>query len=115
VHAPRRIGRRRLLRRSVEITVRAPAGAEVAVVLDTPDLLKDAPLPGTARRSRAVAVARSRFKGLERARRPRLKLNPNARRRLRHTRRPLIFRVRVTAELPDGRRLSAVRLMRVTP
>ena len=113
VSVRRRIGRRTLLRRGLEVEVRAPAGAQVSAVLDTADLLRSASLDGTAERPRTVVLARRRFRGLDRARRPRLRLGPSARRRLRRRRRGLTARLLVTARLPDGRRLSTVRLIRV--
>ena len=109
----RRIGRRTLLRRGLVVEVRAPAGAQVSAVLDTADLLRSASLDGTAERPRTVVLARRRFSALDRARRPRLRLGPSARRRLRRRRRGLTVRLLVTARLPDGRRLSTVRRIRV--
>jgi uncharacterized protein len=114
VTARRRIGRRALLRRGLEIEVRAPAGARVAAVLDSSDLLRSSGPNGTTERPRTVVLARRRFRGLDRPRRPRLRLGPAARRRLRRRRRrPLTARLLVTARLPSGRRLSAVRRIRV--
>jgi hypothetical protein len=113
VTARRRIGRRALLRRGLVIEVRAPAGARVAAVLDTPDLLRGRGQDGTTDRPGTVALARKHFRGLDRPRRPRLRLGPAARRRLRRRRSPLTVRLLVTAQLANGRRLSAVRRIRV--
>jgi hypothetical protein len=108
----RRIGRRALLRRGLVVEVRAPAGARVSVVLDSADLARGARQNGTER-PRTVVLARRRFRGLDRARRPRLRLGPTARRRLSRRRRGFGARLLVTARLGDGRRLSAVRRIRV--
>jgi uncharacterized protein len=108
-----RIERRALLRRGLVVEVRAPAGSQVSVVLDSADLLREASLSGAIARPRTVALARRRFRGLERARRPRLRLGPAARRRLGRRRRGLGVRLIVTARLADGRRLGAVRRIRV--
>jgi hypothetical protein len=108
-----RIGRRALLRRGLVVEVRAPAGSQVSVVLDSADLLREATLSGAIARPRTVVLARRRFRGLERARRPRLRLGPAARRRLGRRRRGLGVRLIVTARLADGRRLGAVRRIRV--
>jgi uncharacterized protein len=108
-----RIGRRRLLRSGLVARVRAPAGAEVSVELDTPDLRRVPGPEGTTDRPRTVTLARRRFRALSRTRRPRLRLGPKARRRLSRRRRPLTARLLVTARLPNGRRLSAVRRIRV--
>ncbi len=108
----RRIGRRSLLRRGLVVEVRAPAGAHVSVVLDTADLARSAGQDGVER-PRTVVLARRRFRGLDRARRPRLRLGPVARRRLSRRRRGFGTRLLVTARLADGRRLGAVRRIRV--
>jgi uncharacterized protein len=113
VTAPRRIGRRSLLRRGLEIEVKAPAGSNVTAVLDTADLLRSPGPNGTTDRPRTVTLSRRRFRGLRRTRHPRLRLGPKARRRLGRRRRSLIARLLVTARLPNGRRLSAVRRVRV--
>ena len=113
VKVRRRIGRRTLLRRGLVIEIRAPAGARVVAVLDTPDLLRSPGPDGTTERPRTVALARRRFRGLDRSLRRRLRLAPAARRRLRRSRRPLTARLLVTARLPNGRRLSVVRRIRV--
>jgi secreted PhoX family phosphatase len=113
VRAPRQVGRRSLLRSGMELQVRAPAGAEVSVQLDTADLQRVSGPDGTTDRPRTVTLARRRFRGMHRSRRPRLRLGPKALRRLHRRRRPLTARVLVTARLPGGRRLSAVRRVRV--
>jgi secreted PhoX family phosphatase len=108
-----RIGRRTLLRSGLEARVRAPVGAQVSVRLDTADLLRIAGPDGTTDRPRTVMLGARRFRGLRRTRRPRLRLGPSARRRLLRHRKPLTARLLVAARLPDGRRLSAVRHVRV--
>jgi uncharacterized protein len=113
VLAPRRVGRRRLLRRGLELRVRAPARSDISVVLATPDLLTRPGPGGTSDRPRTVALARRRFEGLRRTRRPRLRLGPRARRRLSRRRRPLTARVLVSARLEDGRLLTEARTVRV--
>jgi hypothetical protein len=94
--------------------VTAPPGAKVSAVLDTADLVHVAGRRGTVDRPRTVALARKRFTGLHRTRRPRLRLGPKASLRLSRRRRALTLRLLVTARLPDGRRLSEVRRVRVT-
>ena len=113
VKVRRRVGRRALLRGGLEIEIRAPAGAQVVAVLDTPDLIRSPGPDGTTERPRTVALARRRFRGQDRSLRPRLRLAPAARRRLRRSRRPLTARLIVTARLANGRRLSVVRRIRV--
>jgi uncharacterized protein len=113
VKVRRRIRRRTLLRRGLVTEVRAPAGARVVAVLDTSDLLQSPGPDGTTERPHTVALARRRFRGLDRSVRPRLRLAPAARRRLGRSRRALTARLLVTAELPNGRRLSVVRRIRV--
>jgi hypothetical protein len=114
VDVRRRVGRESLLRRGLEVEVEAPPGAIVSAVLDTADLLRRPGPDGTTDRPRTVTLARRRFRAMRRARRPRLRLGPKARRRLRRRRRPLTVRLLVTARLPNGRRLSAVRRVRVS-
>jgi uncharacterized protein len=109
----REIGRRRLLRRGLVVEVRAPAGAQVSVVLDSAELLREPAQDATAARPRTVVLARRRFRALERARRPRLRLGPSARRRLSRRRRGFNARLLVTARMENGRRLSTVRRIRV--
>jgi hypothetical protein len=109
----REIGRRRLLRRGLVVEVRAPAGAQVSVVLDSAELLRESAQDATAARPRTVVLARRRFRALERARRPRLRLGPSARRRLSRRRRGFNARLLVTARMENGRRLSTVRKIRV--
>jgi uncharacterized protein len=109
----RRIGRRRLLRRGLVVEVRAPAGAQVSVVLDSAELLREPAQDATAARPRTVVLARRRFRALERTRRPRLRLGPSARRRLSRRRRGFNARLLVTARMENGRRLSTVRRIRV--
>jgi hypothetical protein len=110
VRVGRRVGRRSLLRRGLEVEVVAPAGASVSAVLETADLLRRPGPDGTTSRPRTVELARRRLRG---SRRIRLRLRPSARRRLRARRRPVTARLLVTARLPGGRRLSAVRRVRV--
>ena len=109
----RRIGRRRLLRRGLVVEVRAPAGAQVSVLLDSAELLREPAQDAAAARPRTVVLARRRFRALERARRPHLRLGPAARRRLSRRRRGFNARLLVTARLENGRRLSTVRRIRV--
>jgi hypothetical protein len=113
VRVRRRIGRQSLLRRGLEVEVKAPPGSMVSAVLDTADLLRRPGPDGTTDRPRTVTLSRRRFRGLRRARQPRLRLGPKARRRLLRRRRPLIARLLVTARMPNGSRLSAVRRVRV--
>jgi uncharacterized protein len=109
----RRIGRRTLLRRGLVVEVRAPAGAQVSVLLDSAELLRDPAQGAMAARPRTVVLARRRFRALQRARRPRLRLGPSARRRLSRRRRGFDARLLVTARMQNGRRLSTVRRIRV--
>jgi hypothetical protein len=113
VRVRRRVARRSLLRRGLEVEVVAPAGASVSAVLETADLLRRPGPDGTTERPRTVELAAARLRGARRARRFRLRLRPSARRRLRARRRPLSARLLVTARLPNGRRLAAVRRVRV--
>jgi uncharacterized protein len=113
VRVRRRIGRRRLLNRGLVVWVRAPDGARVSVVLDTPDFLRSPSRDGTTDRPRTVTLARRRFRGLASPRRPRLRLGPTARRHVRRRRHSFNARLLVTARLPNGRRLSLVRRIRV--
>jgi secreted PhoX family phosphatase len=113
VQAPRRMGRRSLLRSGLEVEVLAPAGAEVSMQLDTADLLRLPGPDGTTARPSTVTLARRRFLAARRTHQTRLRLGPAARRRLRR-RRPLTARLLVTARLPNDRLLSAVRRVRVT-
>ena len=113
MRAPSRVRRIALLRRPLVISVEAPAGARVSAVLDTPDLFRTPGPDGTTDRPRTVALARTPSRRLPRSRRLRLRLGPLARRRLRRRRRSLSARILVTARLTDGRRLSAVRHIRI--
>jgi len=108
-----RIQRRAPLRRGLVAEVSAPPTARVTAVLDTADLLRDPAPDGTSDRPRTVALARRHFLGMGRARPQRLRLSRSARRRLLRRRAPLIARLLVVAVLPNGRRLSAVRRIRV--
>jgi hypothetical protein len=114
VRVPRRVRRSSLLREGLRVEVIAPPGANVSAVLDTPDLLRSPGRGSTVDRPRTVALARTRFKGLERERRPRLRIGPTGRLRLSRSSRSLTVRLLVTARLPDGRRLSEVRRILVT-
>jgi secreted PhoX family phosphatase len=113
VDVRRRVRRESLLRRGLPVEVTAPAGSVVSVVLDTADLLRSRGPEGTTDRPRTVTLARRRFRGMRRERLLRLRLGPKASRRLARRRRPLTARLVVTARLPDGRRLSEVRRVRV--
>ena len=110
VSAPRRIRRRILGRRGLLVEVTAPDGARINALLDTPDLLRRPGPDGTADRPRAVTLAQ---RGLSGGRRTRLRLRRAARRRLARRSGPFTARLLVVAELPGGRRLSAVRRVRV--
>ena len=109
VSAPRRIRRRALARRGLLVGVKAPDGARVTAVLDTQDLARRPGPDGTADRPTAVVLARRRVLG----RRTRLRLRRAARRRLARRRAPFTARLLVVAVLPGGRRLSAVRRVRI--
>jgi hypothetical protein len=113
VRVRHRIARRSLLRRGLAVELLAPAGASVSAVLDTADLLRRPGPGGTTKRPRTVPLARSRLRAGRDTRLVYLRLGPRARRRLRARRRPLTARLLVTALLPGGRRLVAVRLVRV--
>jgi secreted PhoX family phosphatase len=108
-----RVGPSSLMGAGLEVNVRAPTGARVSMWLDTADLLRTPGPDGTTDRPRTVMLARRRFRATRRVRSARLRLTPGARRRLRRRRRPLTARLLVTARLPNGRRLSAVRRVRV--
>jgi uncharacterized protein len=114
VEVQRRVGPRALMASGLEVSVRAPAGARVAMRLETADLLRTPGPDGTTPRPRTVLLAQRRFRATRRRRRARLRLTPSARRRLRRRGRPFTARLLVTALLPNGRRLSAVRRVRVT-
>jgi uncharacterized protein len=113
VTVPRRVRRTSLLRRGLPLRVKAPPRSIVRVVLDTADLRRTPGPEGTTDRPVTVALARKRFPGMRRERKPRLRLGPTARRRLQGRRKPLTVRVLVTAQLTDGRRLSEARQVRV--
>ncbi len=113
VKAAKRISRRALRRRGLLIEVSAPAGARVSAVLDTADLCRHPGPNGTSDRPHTVALARRRLLVRRRPRRVRLRLGRRARLRLARRRRPLTARLLVVAVLPGGRRLSAVRRIRV--
>ena len=93
--------------------IAAPRGARVSAVLDTPDLLRRPGAGSTAERPRAVTLGRRVLLGDPGGRRMRLRLRRAARQRLARRRAPLTARLLVVAALPDGRRLSAVRRVRV--
>jgi uncharacterized protein len=113
VKSAKRISRRALRRRGLLIEVSAPAGARVSAVLDTADLRRHPGPNGTSDRPRTVALARRRLRVRRRPVRVRLRLGRRARLRLARRRRPLTARLLVVAVLPSGRRLSAVRRIRV--
>ena len=113
VKSAKRISRRALRRRGLLIEVSAPAGARVSAVLDTADLRRHPGPNGTSDRPHTVALARRRLLVRRRPRRVRLRLGRRARLRLARRRRPLTARLLVVAVLPSGRRLSAVRRIRV--
>ena len=113
VKSAKRISRGALRRRGLLIQVSAPAGARVSAVLDTADLRRHPGPNGTSDRPHTVALARRRLLVRRRPRRLRLRLGRRARLRLARRRRPLTARLLVVAVLPSGRRLSAVRRIRV--
>jgi uncharacterized protein len=113
VKVRRRITRRALRRRGLLVEVSAPRGARVSVVLDTADLLRHPGPGGTSDRPRTVALARRRMRVGRGPKRARLRLGRRARLRLLRRRRPLTARLLAVAVLPDGRRLSTVRRIRV--
>ena len=114
VKAARRITNRALRRRGLVVEVSAPEGARVSAVLDTADLMRDPGPGGTAARPRTVALSRRTVRGSGDPKRVRMRLGRRARVRLARRRKPLTARLLVTAVLPSGRRLSAVRRIRVT-
>jgi hypothetical protein len=113
VKVPRRIRSRTLRRSGLPMEIAAPRGARVRAVLDTPDLLRRAGAGSTAERPRPVTLGRRTLLGDPGGRRTRLRLGRAARRRLARRRAPFTARLLVVAELQDGRRLSAVRRVRV--
>jgi secreted PhoX family phosphatase len=108
-----RVGSRSLGAAGLEVSVRAPARAQVTLQLETADLLRTPGPDGTTARPRTVLLARRRFRATRGVRSTRLRLRPRARRRLRRRRRPLTARLLVSARMPNGRRLSVVRRVRV--
>jgi uncharacterized protein len=115
VKVPRRIRSRKLRRSGLPAEIAAPNGARVTAVLDTPDLLRRPGAGSTAARPRTVTLGRRSLLGDPAGRRTRLRLRRAARRRLARRRAPLTARLLVVAVLPSGRRLSAVRRVRVVP
>jgi hypothetical protein len=113
VKVRRRIRRRWLLRTGLPIELSAPDGARVSAVLETADLRRSPGPGGTTDRPRTVALVRRRLIGSGAPRRSRMRLGRTARRRLRRGRLPLTTRLLVVAAMPGGRRLSAVRRIRV--
>ena len=113
VKTARRITNRALRRRGLQVRISAPAGARVSAVLDTADLLRHPGPGGTADRPRTVALARRTLVASRRPKRVRMRLGPRARLRLARRRKPLTARLLVVAVLPNGRRLSAVRRIKV--
>jgi len=114
VKAARRVARRSLLRRGLPVEISAPAGARVSAVLDTADLARTKGPNGTTDRPRTVKLARRRLRGTGRRERRRLRLGRTARRRLRRRPGPVAARLLVVAVTPSGRRLSAVRRVRIS-
>jgi hypothetical protein len=114
VKTVRRIARRSLLRRGLTIQVTAPPQARVSAVLDTADLLRTSRASGTPVRPRTVKLARRRWRGSSEPQRRRMRLGRTARGRLRRRRAPLTARLLVVAVMPNGRRLSAVRHVRLS-
>jgi hypothetical protein len=113
IRTARRISRRALRRRGLAIEITAPAGARIAAVLDTADLRRDRGPNGTSDRPRTVALARRHLFVRRRPKRSRMRLGRRARLRLARRRGPFTARLIVVAVLPSGRRLSAVRRIRV--
>jgi hypothetical protein len=109
----RRIRNRALRRRGLLVEVGAPAGARVTAVLDTADLFRHAGPGGTAERPHTVALSRRSLLGSGRPKRVRMRLGRRARLRLARRGRPLTARLLVIAVMPNGRRLTAVRRIRV--
>ena len=115
VKTVRRTGRRALLRRGLAIEVSAPPQSRVSALLDTADLLRRPASSGApVRRPRTVKLAHRRWRGSGEPQRRRMRLGKTARRRLRRRRAPITARLLVVAVMPNGRRLSAVRRIRVT-
>jgi uncharacterized protein len=114
VKTVRRIARRSLLRRGLPIEVSAPPQSRVSAVLDTADLLRSPGASGTPVRPRTVKLARRDPLASGEPQRRRMRLGRAARRRLRRRRAPLTARLLVVAVMPNGRRLSAVRRIRVS-
>ena len=92
----------------------APPQSRVSAVLDTADLLRSPGPSGTPERPRTVKLAHRRWRGSGEPQRRRMRLGKMARRRLRRRRAPLTARLLVVAVMPNGRRLSAVRRIRVS-
>jgi len=69
---------------------------------------------GTTDRPRTVKLARRDMNGTGRAQRRRLRLGKTARRRLLRRRAPVASRLLVVAVTTSGRRLSAVRRVRIS-
>jgi hypothetical protein len=113
VKVPRRIRRGSLLRKGLPIEVSAPDGARASAVLDTAELRRTPGPGGTSDRPHTVTLARRHLIGAGAPRRTRMRLGPTARRRLRRRRAPLTTRLLVVAVMRNGRRLSAVRRIRV--
>jgi hypothetical protein len=113
VKTVRRIRNRALRRRGLLVEVGAPAGARVTAVLDTADLFRHPGPGGTAERPHTVALSRRSLLGSGRPKRVRMRLGRRARLRLARRGRPLTARLLVIAVMPNGRRLTAVRRIRV--
>ena len=113
VKVQRRIRRRTLRRRGLAVEVAAPNGARVTLRLDTPDLRRRRSRDGTSPRPRTVTLGWRSMLAVRGGRRTRLRLGRRARRRLLKSRAPFTARLLVIAVMPGGRRLSAVRRVRV--
>jgi hypothetical protein len=114
VRTARRVRRRSLLHRGLAIQVTAPPQSRVSAVLDTADLLQSPRASGTLVEPRTVKLARRLWRGSGELQRRRMRLGRTARWRLQRRRKPLTARLLVVAVMPNGRRLSAVRRVRVS-
>ena len=114
LRAARRVRRRGLLRRGLELTLEVDGPLRASVTLDSADLASRPGRGGPTRRPRTIVLARSRVE-LKRAGDARLWLRPGprARRLLARRRRSLDVRILVSGLDGAGRRVGAARLVRV--
>ncbi len=109
-----RIGRGNLARTGLRVRVGVDEAVEVSVAYRSADLLRVRGRGGSTERPRTVTLARAteRFdRGGETV--PRLRLRPNARRRVRRARRSFRTQILVVARDGAGNRTSVVRSVRV--